>query len=120
MEIYIMVKSLLSSFFGSRVRFLITMCTLIGGLAGVVQIVIAFDGRYEHKLTADQKYNDLQVSISKGRLEDRREQLQNKIFELQATQKLTAPVLALIDRYKSQLRAIDEQLARMVESSNSN
>lgn len=119
-----MIKTILSCF-ETRAKALITIGSMLGALTTIVTTVFAVDGRYEHTDSAqakvaatDQKIQMLQMSIDKGRLQDQRAQLENKIFELQVLQKQTDAVKALIARYKEQMRAIDEQLANLIDSKN--
>lgn len=113
------MDKILSAIFKTKLKAAITIMSVITGLFGIISGVYSAaawaDAHYAH--TAD--INRRLDWIQKDNLTFRRQQLDDKIFELKL-QKPTPAIQALIDRYTGQMKALDEQIAAMIKSQNSN
>lgn len=93
---------------------LITLITSLGGIgAGIYSAAAWADARYAHAADVNQRLDGIKYDA----LVSRRQQLDDKIFELKL-QTSTNAIRALIERYTNQMRALDEQIANMVDSPN--
>jgi peptidoglycan hydrolase CwlO-like protein len=88
-----------------------------GSLASLIGSVIwgAFflDGRYAHAEDMEKAKKDFNASVVELRIEakqDRRRQLDDKVFEIQTKPKVSDVDRAVIDRTKSEIQEIDQQI----------
>lgn len=91
------------------------LASLFGVISGLYSAAAWADERYAHAADVKQRLDWIQ----KDNLTSRRQQLDDKVFELKL-QKQTPAIQALIERYTNQMKALDEQIASMVKSQNNN
>jgi len=112
-----MIKAILSCF-ETRMRTFITLISLITGLFGIISGLYSAaswaDSRYAHAADVNRRLDGIQ----RDSLIIRRQQLDDKIFELKLQKPKTDAVQALIERYTNQMQALDEQITNMIDSQN--
>lgn len=105
---------MIASFFETRVKALITLGSLATALSGIFGIVYALDSRYAHAMDVTQRLDSMEYNIAKGRLEDKKDQLEAALLVLNLKEKKTTGDTAMIQYYQQQLKAVNQQLANMV------
>jgi hypothetical protein len=111
------MEKIISTCLRTKIRAAITIIGVLASLFGVISgfnsAAAWADERYAHAADVNRRLDIMQQDS----LTSRRQQLDDKIFELKL-QKRTAAIQALIERYTNQMRALDEQIANMVDSTN--